>query len=309
MDKKRSFVKYQHIERFGTDEVRHIEMGEAYIFPKIDGTNASAWLSEGKIQAGSRKRHLTLDSDNAGFCYWLQRSEMAEGIRVLLKEHPNLRLFGEWLVPHSLKTYREDAWRRFYVFDVMEEYVDTGEPCVRYMHYNVYKPLVESYGIDFIPPVSIIRNASYEQLVAQLHKNVFLVQDGKGSGEGIVIKNYDYRNQYGRQTWAKIVASEFKEKHAKTMGPSEINGKKMIEEEIAIEFVTEALVEKEYEKIRVTDGWRSQFIPRLLHTVYHNVVTEESWNFVKRFKNPTIDFARLQYFCYARTKEVKPELF
>jgi hypothetical protein len=33
------FVKYQHIERYGVDEVNGIDIGTCYIFPKIDGTN------------------------------------------------------------------------------------------------------------------------------------------------------------------------------------------------------------------------------------------------------------------------------
>ena len=37
------FVKYQHIERFGTQETEGIENGTCYVFPKIDGTNASLW--------------------------------------------------------------------------------------------------------------------------------------------------------------------------------------------------------------------------------------------------------------------------
>jgi hypothetical protein len=35
------FRKYQHIERFGTTEVKNIELGKVYVFPKIDGTNGS----------------------------------------------------------------------------------------------------------------------------------------------------------------------------------------------------------------------------------------------------------------------------
>ena len=34
------FRRYQHIERFGNDEVAGIEDGTCYVFPKIDGTNA-----------------------------------------------------------------------------------------------------------------------------------------------------------------------------------------------------------------------------------------------------------------------------
>ena len=35
------FKKYQHVERLGTSEVQGIENGMCYVFPKIDGTNAS----------------------------------------------------------------------------------------------------------------------------------------------------------------------------------------------------------------------------------------------------------------------------
>ena len=62
------FRKYQHIERFGTDEVDGIEFGKCYIFYKIDGTNGSVWLdNDGNLKAGSRNRELTLENDNARF--------------------------------------------------------------------------------------------------------------------------------------------------------------------------------------------------------------------------------------------------
>lgn len=38
------FKKYQHVERFGTDETEGINIGKCYVFPKIDGTNSSVWL-------------------------------------------------------------------------------------------------------------------------------------------------------------------------------------------------------------------------------------------------------------------------
>jgi len=306
------FIKYQHIERFGTTEVAQIELGKCFIFPKIDGTNASVWLSNGEIQAGSRKRHLTLDRDNAGFYEWVK-----EQLNILkyLKENPTHRIFGEWLIPHSLKTYRSDAWRKFYVFDIaidktQDEILHEGDSALKYISYEDYQPLLEKYNIDYIAPISIITNASYEQLVNQLMKNVFLIEDGKGVGEGIVIKRYDFINKYNRQTWAKIVTSEFKEKHSKEMGASEMNGKKLVEQEIANKYVTEALCEKVRAKIELeNDGFGSKDIPRLLNTVYYNIVKEESWNFIKEFKNPTINYRTLLHFIIANIKEKMPMLF
>ena len=51
-----------------------------------------------------------------------------------------------------------------------------GDNKIKYLHYDEYKPLLEKYKINFISPISIIENASYEQLVNQLIKNVFLIK-------------------------------------------------------------------------------------------------------------------------------------
>ena len=306
------FVKYQHVERFGTTEVQNIELGECYIFPKIDGTNGSVWLDDnGEIQAGSRKRHLSIDNDNAGFCKWVKEQS---NLFNYLKENPTHRLFGEWLVKHSLDTYRDDAWRRFYVFDVAIDKDDNeirhdGDSKLKYLHYEKYQPLLEKHGIDYIPPIAIIDRGSYDQFINQLDKNVFLIQDGKGVGEGIVIKNYDFYNKYGRQTWAKIVTSEYKEKHSKKMGAPKVEGKKMIEEEIAKEYVTKSLVEKVYAKIDNDSGFTNKKIPELLNTVYHDVIKEDCWDFVKKYKQPTINFKTLQHFIFREVKSKAPVSF
>ena len=298
----KEFRKYQHIERFGTTEVQNIELGECYIFPKIDGTNASVWLNKG-IHAGSRNRQLSIDNDNAGFCKWVNEQS---NLLAYLQENPTHRLFGEWLVPHTLKTYRELAWKNLYIFDVVLDVDDKHN----YLHYNEYKPLLEKHNINYIPPIAVINNGSYEQFVSQLEKNVFLIEDGKGVGEGIVIKNYHFFNKYGRQTWAKIVTSEFKERRGGIMGVPKIDGKKMVEEEIAKMYVSTALCEKVKAKIELDNGsFSSKEIPRLLNTVYYDVVKEESWNFVKKFNNPTINYRTLQQLIFAQVKMSMPYLF
>lgn len=306
------FKKYQHLERFGTTEVENIEIGELYIFPKLDGTNASVWLNQqGEIQAGSRRRHLTLENDNAGFYAWVVKQD---NLLKYLQKNPTHRLYGEWLVPHSLKTYKKDSWRNFFVFDVAvdkdeSKILHKGDGTMEYLHYNEYKSLLEENCLNFIPPICVLQNSNYEQLINQLEKNNFLIEDGKGIGEGIVAKNYSFTNKYGRNTFAKIVTSEFKEKHIKAMGPPTIKGKNIIEEIIAEEFVTQALVEKVYSKIKNESGFTSKSIPRLLNSVFYDVVKEDTWNFVKKHNNPTINFTTLKYFVFSKTKAKMPHLF
>lgn len=299
------FRKYQHLERYGTDEVDGIEFGDCFIFPKIDGTNSSIWLDdEGNVKAGSRNRTLSLENDNAGFyAHVLSNDKLIS----YLKKHPTHRLYGEWLVPHTIKTYREDAWRKFYVFDIT---IDKGEESVEYIPYDIYKPMLDEFELEYIPPIAKVSNATYETFLKALEKNEFLIQDGQGVGEGIVVKNYDFYNKYKRQTWAKIVTTEFKEKHNKTMGYNELKVSKMVEEEIVEEFCTSAFIEKEFAKIiNEKEGWKSQYIPMLLGRVFSELVKEEIWNILKKYKNPKIDFKTLNALTVQKIKKVKQDIF
>jgi hypothetical protein len=300
-----NFRPYQHLERFGNDEVEEIEFGSCFIFPKVDGTNSSIWLDdEGNIKAGSRNRTLSLENDNAGFYAYILTNDK---IKEYLMKHPTHRIYGEFLVPHSLKTYRDDAWRKFYIFDIT---IDKDEENVEYIPYDIYKPMLDEFELEYIPPIAKVSNATYETFLKALEKNEFLIKDGQGVGEGIVIKNYDFYNKYKRQTWAKIVTTEFKEKHNKEMGYNEIKAKQMVEQDIIEEFCTEAFIEKEFAKIvNEKEGWRSQYIPMLLGRVYSELVKEETWNILKKFKNPKIDFRTLNTLLIQEVKKVKREIF
>ena len=73
------FEKYQHVERLGKSGVSNILDGICHIFPKIDGTNGQIWLEDGVVKAGSRRRELSLEHDNQGFCAWvLQQKNIKE---------------------------------------------------------------------------------------------------------------------------------------------------------------------------------------------------------------------------------------
>jgi hypothetical protein len=120
-----SFLRYMHLEKWGSAEVEGIELGTSYVFPKIDGTNAQVWVGEldyesGRliVETGSRNRQLSVENDNAGFHNAIT---LDKRIWKFLWTHPKLRLYGEWLVPHTLKTYRDDAWNKFYIFDVYND--------------------------------------------------------------------------------------------------------------------------------------------------------------------------------------------
>ena len=300
------YVKYQHVEKLGTTEVDGILLGDVYVFPKIDGTNAHVWydLKEEKHYYGSRNRTLSLASDNAGFAEWASRQD---NLKDMVAAVGGAHVYGEWLVPHSLKTYKDSAWRKFYVFDIAERDDETG--VVKHYHYNKVQALCEEYGIDYIAPIRIIKNPQYDNIVKVTEENTFLIKDGEGVGEGVVLKNYDFVNKYGRQTWAKVVTSDFKEKHNKTIGAPISKGTAYVEEAIVERYLTDDIIDKVFAKLTLEDGWSSKMIPRLLQTVWYDFINENAWEMIKAHKCPTINYKVLNRFVMNRIKNYKQELF
>jgi RNA ligase len=303
-----TFIRYPHLERFGNTPVENIEFGITHIFPKLDGTNASLWREEHDgvpdfiIKGGSRNRVVTLDNDNQGFLMAILKNE--KPYVDFFIDHPTYILYGEWLVPHTIKNYREDAWRRFWIFDVYDR--STG----KFLPYEVYQPLLEAAGLDYIPCIKMYKNGSYDNFLHEAKNNAgFLLPEG-GVPEGIVIKNYNWTNKFQEVTWAKIVLSEFKDKFHATMGANlqEVGSNAQI---ICDRACTETLILKEYAKITNEAGeFTSRLIPRLLHTVYYSVVTEELWDCLKHLKGgSTVNFAELKQLCILKVKTTLPQLF
>lgn len=295
------FLKYPHLERLGNVEVEGIEHGLCNVFPKIDGTNASMWIDEHNLfQYGSRTRTLSIEKDNAGFMQAMDCTPIGDPYKSLLYSYPNWRLYGEWLVPHTLKNYRDDAWRKFYIFDVYDNL--TGQ----FITYDDYKKALDSFGCTYIPCFQTVRNGDFVTYTESAKKIKYLLHDPEGVGEGVVIKRYDYENKFGRTCWAKVVLAEFKEQHVRTMGPDGVGGE-VFEEKLVRDLVTRHLVDKEYSKIAL-EGWSSRSIPRLLETVYRCVVVEELYDYLKK-NNGTINFKTLKHFVTSKVKELKKELF
>ena len=171
------FRKYMHVEKFGNDEVEVIELGDCYVFPKLDGTNASIWWDDESfsISCGSRKRVVTVGDDNAGFAQYVYGNQAIESLSA---NYPHWNIYGEWLVPHSLKTYSDDAWRKFYIFDIWDN--ENNE----YVAYDDYKEVLDVFGVNYIPPLCVVRNTTYDNLLVELENNWFLIRDGEGAVQG-----------------------------------------------------------------------------------------------------------------------------
>lgn len=290
---------YQHVVRLGTDEVEGILNGTVYVYTKLDGTNTGVHYENGQVIVNSRKRELTEEKDNAGSREYVLSQEK---YKKFFEDYPNLYLYGEFLVKHTVRTYKDSAWRKLYIFDVVD--YDNN----RYLSYEEYAPILDKYNIEYIPLIAKLENPTKEEVVDCLNKTTYLQKDDN-LGEGIVIKRYDgWRNKYNRITWAKVVRTEFLASKKTHNTVSEISK----EQEIADTFCTDAFIEKELTKVLNDIGkenWNNKYIGRCLNTVWHTLIEEESWNIIKKYKNPTINFSVLYTVVQLKTKDVMHELF
>ena len=302
-----TFVKYQHVEHINSDVVEGLTDGICYIFPKMDGMNASAYVEDGKIRCASRNQPL---DDNHPFSKYCTNHE---GIVKMFTDHPELRVFGEWMIPHTVRTYTPDVWNNWYVFDVCvadHQFTDGDDRLVDeghyYLPYTKYKDILDRYGIRYLAPLEVIDHPTMEQIADIVNnKNTVYIEPGGGCGEGVVVKNYDYKNRFGRTIWGKRINAAFRVERTKKCSYNQDSH--TLEEDIARKAVTPELVLKEYHKI--AENGDDVHPAKLLSIVWYNFITECLWDELKRNHNPVLDFKLLRREVDEITKNSVPRLY
>lgn len=290
-------MKYWKIPKLGSSETVGILEGCIEVYPKLDGTNASVWYEDGTVCAGSRNRVLAIGDDNAGFLSWfLQQYTLIS----FVEDYPNLRIFGEWLVPHTIKGYLDLAWKNFYVFDVYDKSI--GE----FIPYDVYAPLLSAGGFSVIKPVFLESPtaADIERLAPEIA--AYLMKPDM-VGEGVVIKNRAFINRYGNGASAKYVLEHFNNR------VQDITPVINVEHEIAQALVTPELVEQTAAKILNSSGksdWdRARMIPMLIKSVQRDVYAEDLYDKVVEMKGPLINHKVFHGAICSTMKKVSPQYF
>lgn len=263
------YKSYQHIEKLGREECEGVLDGTVSVQTKIDGTNAVVFLGDDrKVHAGSRRKELTAEQDNHGFFQMIERDEK---IRAYLEKHPTHYLYGEYLVPHTIKTYDTDAWNKFYIFDVFALDGDYG----RYLAYDEYVPALEEFELAYIPEIARLENPTIEQVAECIKKTHYLMPEGCVA-EGVIAKNYNYKNKWGHVVWGKIVSEEFFNRKQKLRTKNHDAKSVAFEEQIANQYITDPVIYKEYAKIKndYPDATRQETIGRVLGAVYESFLEE-----------------------------------
>ena len=290
------FVKYQHIQRIDPDnpEVEGLLNGKVTIQVKLDGTNASMGKgADGQLWYGKRSCRMGEGDDNAQFKATVSRDPKYGHF---FERHPDVILYGEWLVKHTIKYYPDGSWYKFYVFDVCEQ--DEEGHIARYLTPDEYIPWLKDFNIEYVPVHCVLENPTIEEL-KDLAESVHFLTQGDDKEEGIVIKRYDYVNPYGRITWGKVVRGQFK---ISSRVPK-VDGS--IEESIVDNLLTKEFVDKEYAKIIEEEGGKASpyLIPKVIGVVFHTFIAEEIGTILKKYKMPTIDFLKLKKKIESKTKE------
>jgi len=286
-------TKYQHVERLGHNELSGLLIGDVYIQTKIDGANLTVAYDGNDYVICSRNQVCYSNGEiknkfNGAVEYVLQH----EGIKQLAKK---FILRGEWLVKHSIN-YSLWAFNHFYVFDI-QKYEDLS-----YIPADAYIPTLQEMGIKFIPVYKKIKTPTLYDLTQMLEGPDEFGADQK---EGIVVKRYDFVNQYGRTTWGKLVHEEFKIKNKMNFGIT----KKDPPELRFTEHVTENLVMKVIHKIKDEKGVSIKDMARILDTVWYDVFSEYLWDFVKKNKVSDFNFKTAYKLVLDKTRDIALNYF
>lgn len=270
--------KYTDIIRYGKSCTEGVlkEGDIISITEKIDGANASFRIDETNeegISCYSRNKPLGEHNTLSGFYNWVKNNI----VPIKNKLNKNYIYFGEWLVKHKV-VYKEECYNKFYMFSIWD--VEKEE----YLSDEIVISEAERLGLTTTNYFYRGEYISYDHLMSFVGKSNMTLEPN--TGEGIVVKNVNYKDKFGKQIFVKLVSEAFCEvqKQKKSKNPNIDNGLLPI----VMTVLTKARIEKMLYKL-VDEGELKQdydiedmrIILKLLGTnVYDDIMKEESELFV-----------------------------
>lgn len=282
----KNYGKIFHIDK---EESEWILNGICYIQEKIDWANLSVWMEDWEIFVGSRTQVVWTDKIKQWFRWAVEYINNHQGIKDLFKslssEYSNIRLYWEWLVPHTITNYNPEAYNHFYLYDIEinDERIDIEKVNDLAIIYNIHHPFL--FGKINSPTKADLDKFSW---VSKIWPN----------GEGIVIKNPKFINKFGNFSYAKMVTEEFKEDNWVIFGN---NTKTDTEQDVVARYLDWERVKKIMNKIEQNE-WvniEKKHIWMILWMVRYDIITEEANNISKYW---IVDFRRLEWLILKKTK-------
>lgn len=225
--------KYMDVVRLGhKTTIGVLNDGDQIIIQeKIDGANASFLYDEESdtIRAFSRNTELNDENTLGGFYQWTQQ---------LPKDSLMIGViyFGEWLNPHKVKYSKYE--KQFFLFDIYNTYA--GE----YVDFSMVKDEAERLNLNLVPVFYEGEYQGYEHLETFVGKTMLGGKLGEvETGEGIVVKNTQFKDRFGHQLFVKLVTDAFREVQ-KQKAPKDPNQLKSHEMLFVEQYVTQGRVDK-----------------------------------------------------------------
>lgn len=192
--------KYHKIIRYGHKSTQDVLNKGDYIIiqEKIDGANASFAVINGELKCWSRNRELNESNTLEGFYEWVQQNVQ---VQKLLE---GVVYFGEWTAQH--KVLYEGYMKQFFLYDIYNLHLE------EYVSFSMVRDEAKRLGLQLIPVFFEGEFESFEQLMSYVGRTDLGGKlKGKPTGEGIVVKNVNYRDEFGKQIFVKLVIDGFRE--------------------------------------------------------------------------------------------------
>lgn len=261
--------KYTDIVRLGHKTTFGVlEVGDLItITEKIDGANASFILNEfNEVDCFSRNNQVTEGNTLRGYYGWIKENIKPELL------NPKFRYYGEWCISHKIQ-YKPEYYQNFYLFNVYDEELS------EYLSDDVMRSEANRIGIKTVDLLYEGEYISFEHLLTFVGQSKMAIN----IGEGIVVKNVNYKDKYGNQVFVKLVSDEFRETQ-KQKAPKDPNRPISIEQEFINMTVTKARVDKLLHKLVDENILEEKFgiedmgliLKNLGSRIYEDVMKEES---------------------------------
>mgnify|MGYP000922987051 CR=1 FL=1 len=270
--------KYTDVVRLGKSQTANVIQEGDYISitEKIDGANSSFILddaSELGVSCYSRNTPLSEENRLRGFYDWVLNNI----IPIKNKLNPNYRYFGEWLVSHKV-VYKPEMYNNFYLFSIWDEEKQ------EYLPDEIVKSEANKLNIQTVTYFYEGKYISFEHLMSFVGKSDKTLEPN--DGEGVVVKNNNYKDKYGNQVFVKLVSEKFAEvqKQKLPKNPnvdSELIGKiKSVLTEARVDKLIHKLVDEGLLIENYTIENMGEILKKLGSKVFEDIMKEESDLFV-----------------------------
>lgn len=200
-----SWHSYPKVWNFGHAAITEIFFDEVHIEEKVDGSQFSFGMFDGKLKFRSKGREFSETADAPDEQMFF---EGVEQVRVIAdKLNPGWTYRGEYLLKpkHNVLAYDRTPKRNVILFDI-----NTGHE--QYLDYDSKRLESERLGLEVVP--CLFRGKIYgaDELRSLLDTPSVL---GGQLIEGFVAKNYQRFGKDGKALLGKYVSERFKEIHKK----------------------------------------------------------------------------------------------